>query len=65
MSWFAFGSLLAAVICFAMGLFIYNQDRSNRLNQIFTLLCIVIAYVSFTEYGYRQAESVSQAIFWM
>ncbi len=48
-----------------MGVVVLMQDRRDRLHRVFFLLCIMIAFVAFAEFGYRQAESAEIAEFWL
>jgi PAS domain S-box-containing protein len=65
MNVFALGSLLAAVTAVFLGNFVLYRDPRKSLNRVFFLFCLSAAYASFTEFGYRQAESLATAYFWL
>jgi len=65
MNIYALTSLIAAVICFFIGNFIYYKNPENQLNKLVAILSILVAFLAFTEFGYRQAETVTTAIFWL
>ena len=65
MNVFALFSLLSAVICFFLGIFVYSKDSRNLVNIVFTMFCLFGAYAAFTEFVYRQAESFEAAYFWL
>lgn len=65
MNVFALISLIAAVICLFLGNFIYYKNPENKLNKLIALLSFLISFLAFTEFGYRQAETVETAIFWL
>lgn len=65
MNIFALASLTAAVICFFLGNFIYYKNPENNLNRLIAILSFLIAFLAFTEFGYRQAETVGTALFWL
>lgn len=65
MNIYALISLLASGICFFLGNFIYYKNPENRLNRLVVILCILAAFLAFTEFGYRQAETMATAEFWL
>jgi PAS domain S-box-containing protein len=65
MNIFALISLLATVICFFIGNFIYYKNPENSLNKLVAILAILIGFLAFTEFGYRQAETIDTAILWL
>lgn len=65
MNIYALTSLLAAVICFFLGNFIYYKNPENHLNKLVAILSILVAFLAFTEFAYRQAETITTAIFWL
>lgn len=65
MNIFALTSLLAAIICFFIGNFIYYKNPDNNLNKLVSVLSLFVAFLAFTEFGYRQAETIVSAIFWL
>jgi len=65
MNIFALTSLLAAVICVFIGNFIYYKNPENQLNKLVAILSILVGFLAFAEFGYRQAETITDAIFWL
>ena len=64
MNVYALLSLLASYICFSLGILIYQKDPKNEVNRIFMLVCILYGYLAFAEFGYRQADTISEASTW-
>lgn len=62
---FSYSALLNAIICLIFGTLVFLKYRRSRMNQVFMLLCLSVAYWAFTEYELRQSNSADQAIFWM
>jgi PAS domain S-box-containing protein len=62
---FALLSLLSCAVVFILGSFIFLRDTRKPLNRIFMALCASLAFWSFTEFGYRQADSFETAYFWL
>jgi PAS domain S-box-containing protein len=62
---YAFISLLSSIIALLLGNFIYYKNPNNRLNRLIALICLLVAYLSFVEFGMRQSESISAAYFWL
>jgi PAS domain S-box-containing protein len=65
MNIFALISLIAAFICFFLGNFIYYKNPENNLNRLVAVLSILIGFLAFIEFGYRQAEFIETAILWI
>ncbi len=61
---FALSSLLASGIALFLGSFVFHRNPRKALNRVFLIYCLSAAYYAFTEFGYRQAESVDTAYFW-
>ena len=57
----AFFSLLATILCFSLGLFVFSRNRWSSLNRIFAVLCFSFSYWSFTEFLARQSDSIDRA----
>ena len=64
MSPFAALSLLAFFIAVFLAYFAYIRNPAGRINRLFCLLGIVLAYSAFTEFGYRQADTLQIAQLW-
>jgi len=65
MNIFALLSLIAFMICFFLGNFIYHKNPKSQLNISIALLCILVGFLAFVEFQYRQAESIQIAYFWL
>ncbi len=65
MNAFALLSMLSCVIVFLLGSFIFLRDTRKPLSRIFMLLCLSLALWSFAEFGYRQADNLETAYFWL
>lgn len=65
MNAFALLSLFSSGLIFILGSFIFFRDTRKPLNRIFMLLCTSLAFWAFTEFGYRQADSVDTARIWL
>ena len=65
MNFYALISLIAFMICFFLGNFIYHKNPKSHLNIMIALLCILVGFLAFTEFEYRQAESIQTAYFWL
>lgn len=65
MNIFSLLSLVASIICFFLGNFIYYKNPENSLNKLVAILAILTAFLAFTEYGYRQAETIGTATFYL
>lgn len=64
MNIYALIPLLSSILCIFLGNFIYYQNTKNRLNQLTALMCFMLAYLLFLEFGYRQAETYYIANLW-
>jgi len=62
---YAFISLFSFIVTFFLGNFIYYKNPNNRLNKLIAILCFLVAYLSFVEFGLRQSETISTAYFWL
>jgi len=58
-------SLLAAVLGFGFGVFIFALDSRSWLHRLFFLLSLVLSALSFLEFAYRQSQTLEIAQFWM
>ncbi len=64
MNVYALISLLSSILCVFLGNFIYYKNTKNRLNQLTALMCFMLAYLLFVEFGYRQSETYYVANLW-
>lgn len=64
MNIYALVSLLSSILCVFLGNFIYYKNTKNRLNQLTALMCFILAYLLFVEFGYRQSETYDAANLW-
>lgn len=65
MSVYSSVSVLASLVSFLLGAFVYSRGPRDRVNQLFFLLCIATGYAAFMEFNYRQAESYEAAAYWI
>ncbi len=65
MNLLAFISILCSIIIFFFGVFVLQRNPKRSLNRVFFLLCVSAAYLSFVEYGFRQAETYEEAFYWL
>lgn len=65
MNVYAIISLIAFMTCFFLGNFIYHKNSKNQLNIMIAALCIIVGFLAFTEFMYRQAETLQIAFLWL
>ncbi len=65
MDLFPFLSLIASVISFSLGLTVHLLSKKKKLNLVFMLMCISIAYWSFTDFMLSQAQTFESASLWL
>ena len=65
MNIYALLSLIAFMICFFLGNFIYHKNPKSQLNILIAVTCIFVGFLAFTEFEYRQAETIQTAFFWL
>ncbi len=65
MNVFALISFVAFMVCFFLGNFIYHKNPKSQLNGIIALTCIIVGFLAFVEFEYRQAEVFQTAFFWI
>ena len=65
MNIYALSSLAASYVCFPLAILVYQNDPKNQLNRIFTLSCILLGCLAFTEFGLRQAADAATAYTWL
>lgn len=64
MNIYALVSLLSSILCIFLANFIYYKNTKSKLNQLTALMCFMLAYLLFLEFGYRQAETYYMANLW-
>lgn len=65
MNFYAIISLIAFMICFFLGNFIYHKNPKSQLNILVAITCIFVGFLAFIEFEYRQAETIQTAFFWI
>lgn len=65
MNIFALISLIAFMVCFFLGNFIYHKNPKSSLNKLVGILSIFVGFLAFVEFEYRQAEAFQIAFFWL
>ena len=65
MNVFALISLIAFMVCFFLGNFIYHKNPKSQLNIMIAITSIFVGFLAFVEFEYRQAEAFQTAFFWL
>jgi len=65
MNVFATISFIAFMLCFFMGNFIYHKNPESSLNRTVAILCILVGFLAFVEFEYRQVVDFQSAYFWL
>jgi PAS domain S-box-containing protein len=65
MTAFALVSLLTSAVTIFLGTFVFYRNPNETSNRVFSLYCLFGACWTFTEFGYRQAESLVRAASWL
>ncbi len=65
MNAYALISLIAFMLCFFLGNFIYYRNPKSHLNKMVGILCILVGFLAFVEFEYRQAYSFQSAYLWL
>ena len=65
MSPYALISLFSSILSIFLGNFIYYKNPKNKLNQLIAILCFLVGYLSFVEFGLRQSETYYTAYLWL
>ena len=65
MSIFALLSLSAAAVALFIGSYVFSKNPHGALNRLFLLLSVALCYLSFAEFGYRQADTADETNFWL
>lgn len=61
----SFISLFSAVLALIMGVLVMQQNKKSLLHRTYFLLSSLIFIIAFAEFGFRQAESIRAARFWL
>jgi PAS domain S-box-containing protein len=62
---FAIVSFTAFMLCFFLGNFIYHKNPKNQLNIMIAILSLIVGFLAFIEFEYRQAFDFQNAYFWL
>ena len=65
MNIFSYISLIAFLLCFFLGNFIYHKNSKSQLNLMIALLCILVGFLAFAEFQYRQTTDFQTAYVWL
>ena len=65
MNIFSYISLIAFLLCFFLGNFIYHKNSKSQLNIMIALLCILVGFLAFAEFQYRQTTDFQTAYVWL
>ena len=65
MNAFALLSLLSSAIAIIVGGVVFSKSPRSRLNLVYLLLSIAVAYYSFAEFGWRQAGTLEESRMWI
>jgi PAS domain S-box-containing protein len=65
MNIFALSSLVTSAMTALLGVLVLSRNPRKGLNITFCLSCLTGSWASFAEFGYRQAESFTTALFWL
>jgi PAS domain S-box-containing protein len=64
MTIYAIIPLASFFLCTLLGSLVSNRDAKSSINRLFGLMAFSFAAQSFIEFGYRQSNSLDQAMFW-
>ena len=62
---FAIVSFVAFMSCFFLSNFIYHKNPKNHLNITIAILSLIVGFLAFIEFEYRQAFDFQTAYFWL
>jgi PAS domain S-box-containing protein len=65
MNIFSYISLSAFFLCFFLGNFIYHKNSKSQLNIMIAVLCILVGFLAFAEFQYRQTSDFETAYLWL
>lgn len=58
-------SLISVIVSLALGVSVFVRNPKSQFNQLFFILCVFNAYWAFSEFEFRHASSMDEAVFWM
>ena len=56
--------LLSSVVCLIIGILVYQLNRKERLNKLFTLTFLFASYWALTDFLMRNSVNTNEAYFW-
>ena len=56
--------LLSSVVCLMIGILVYQLNRKERLNKLFTLTFLFASYWALTDFLMRNSVNTNEAYFW-
>ncbi len=65
MNIFSYVSLMAFFVCFFLGNFIYHKNTKSQLNILIAVLSILVGFLAFAEFQYRQTTDFQTAYLWL
>jgi PAS domain S-box-containing protein len=65
MNIFSYISLSAFLLCMFLGNFIYHKNSKSQLNIMIALLCLLVGFLAFAEFQYRQTSDFETAYLWL
>ena len=65
MNIFSYISLSAFFVCFFLGNFIYHKNTKSQLNIMIAVLSIMVGFLAFAEFQYRQTLDFQTAYLWL
>jgi PAS domain S-box-containing protein len=65
MNIFSYISLTAFFVCFFLGNFIYHKNPKSQLNIMIAVLSIMVGFLAFAEFQYRQTSDFQTAYLWL
>ena len=65
MNIFSYISLTAFFLCFFLGNFIYHKNSKSQLNIMIAVLCVLVGFLAFAEFQYRQTLDFQTAYLWL
>src|SRR5665647_1476398 len=56
--------LLSSTVCLIIGILVYQLNRKERLNKLFTLTFLFASYWALTDFLMRNSVNTNEAYFW-